>query len=273
MTTHRFRNAIAVGMIFAGLASSPTVFANEDTFTRIQREGVIHVGSEPPSTTTPRDKTAEYDADVLREVTQRLGVRMDQQTMAFDALLPSLQTHKIDLIATTLSPDIHREKKMTLIPLIAARAPAMLTTADNTQINATQDLSDKRIGIKRDSDAVVPFNRINERLKHETGHGFGKITGYQTFTEIEDALKAHQIDATILPLSTAICLIEKHPGQFKIAGLWRSESERDNHFWVAREDDQQLKAHIDQALASMARDGTLEKLQLKWFGTVIPTAQ
>lgn len=250
------------------LISEPTQ-ASETTLQRIQREGVLHAATEPafePFEFMQNGQIVGYGTDILHEVAQRLGVRLDQQGMAFDAILPSLMAHKVDLAATTLAETPQRMQKFAFTTPIGNLKSVLVAAQDNDTIHGTADLVGKVVGIQQNSVVEPEFQALDAQLKQQGGQGFKATQAYQSYPEIQLALSNHQIDVTAMPLPMAMTWTKQRPDAFRIVGELGQHDVNKACAWALRKDDPELKNAIDGILAALTKDGTLAQLQQKWFG-------
>jgi len=94
---------IISGMILAGVVDE------------IKKRGYLIVGTEAtfPPFEFVDEKTKEivgFDIDIAREIAKALGVKLKVEDIAFDGLIPSLLTKKIDLIAAAMTITPERAK-------------------------------------------------------------------------------------------------------------------------------------------------------------------
>lgn len=253
----------------AFMCTAEPIQANETTLQRIQREGVLHAATEPafePFEFMQNDKIVGYGADILHEVTARLGVKLDQQGMPFNAILPGLLAHKVDLAATTLAETPERAQKVAFTDPIGNLKSMLVASSDNDTINSKFDLVGKVVGTQQNSVVEPEFQTWEAQLKQQGGQGFKATHAYQSYPEIQLALSSKQIDVTAMPLPMAMVWMKQHPGAFKIVDELDFKAQNKNCAWAVRKEDQDLKTAIDGILAALEKDGTLEKLQEKWFG-------
>lgn len=268
-----FKQSMFTLVLMAGIVLCPIghVHADENTLQRIQREGVLHAATEPafePFEFMQGDQIVGYGTDILHEVAKQLNVKLDQQGMSLNAILPSLLAHKVDLAATTLAATPERERKVAFTYPIAERTLVIVTRSDNTDIHNKTDFSGKIVGLQQGSALVSEFETLNNYLRLEKHQGFSKVIGYQTFNEIFLALKSKQIEATAVSLPLVAHCMKRYPGEFKIVGAWDIEynKEKYNYYWAVRKEDKELKAFVDNVIETLEKNGTLNTLQKKWFG-------
>ena len=272
MSSQNSKRSIFSIMLMAGAIMTHTgpAQASETTLQRIEREGVLHAATEPefePFEFLQDGKIVGYGTDILHEVAQRMGVKLDQQGMPFNAILPSLIAHKVDLAATTLAATPERRAKVDFTAPIGELPLVIVTRADNQDIHTRDDFKGHTVGVQQSSSVDSEFKKWDEALKQQ-GIGMRAINRYQSFPETMLALQNKQIEATALPLPMAANWIKKTPDTFKIVGWWNYVGDTDSTAisWAVRKGDSELKAKIDHLLIDMANDGTLDALQIKWFG-------
>ena len=107
---HSFCKGVLLSTLLLGTVIN-TAFAGDTTLQRIRHDGVLHAATEPafePFEFLQDGQVVGYGNDILHEVARRMGVRLDQQSMSFDAILPGLLAGKFDLAATSLIPSTER---------------------------------------------------------------------------------------------------------------------------------------------------------------------
>ncbi len=92
---------------------------------------------------------------------------------------------------------------------------------------------------------------------------------YEHYPEAYQDLINKRIDAVINSKSTMLVVMKDAPGKFKMIG---GVSDITAYFGMAfRKEDVALHAFVNEQLGSMKKDGTLAKLQEKWFGSTMAT--
>lgn len=258
---------VALGLI---TVSATCAQASETTLQRIQREGVLHVATEPafePYEFMQDGQIVGYGTDILHEVALRLGVTLDQLDLPFNAILPGLMAHKFDLAATTLIATPERAKKVAFTAPISEGQEVILVRADVDGIHDKYGFIGKSVGAQQNAYMAAEYKKLNEAFKAEHKGTIKTTAEFQSFPEMKLALINHQIDAVVLPLPMAATWIKSSPGKMKISGLWTPETTTNNDsVWAVRLEDNTLRTFINDTLADMQKSGELAKLQVKWFG-------
>lgn len=108
-------------------------------------ENKIVVGTSadfPPFEFVDEDgKITGFDIDLVTTILENLGYEVEVQDIAFDALIPSLQSGKINIIAAGMSITDEREEVVDFsIPYYEADQSILIKKDSGVEINASDDL-------------------------------------------------------------------------------------------------------------------------------------
>lgn len=237
---------------------------------RLKEKGGLTAATEPayePFEFMQGNKLVGFGPDLLHALAERIGVRLDQVSMPLSGILPGLLAGKFDLAATSLTINADRAHKIAFTRPVANVSSVVLVRADNTNIHSLDDLRGKIVGTQQASASERELVKLQEQLV-ASGQGFGDFKRYQAFPEIQAALLTQQIDALSLPAPMAAVWMQKRPGAFRIATPW---NEQRFAAWATRPDEVELRDYLNTQLDALQADGTVGRLQQKWFGTEMPT--
>lgn len=122
----------------------------EDKWSEIEQSGKIVVataGTLYPASYYPEgsDRLTGYDVEVIRELADRLGLEVDFEIMAFDAMLAALQSGRVDLI--TAGPrEGSKDKFIFSEPIKYSYSTMIVRSEDLSGINTLEDLKGKKAG-------------------------------------------------------------------------------------------------------------------------------
>lgn len=263
---------IKVAVLAASLLGGSTVAHadTQDAAQRLKQKGVLTAATEPayePFEFMQGDKLVGFGPDLLQALAMRIGVRLDHISMPLSGILPGLLAGKFDLAATSLTINPDRARKIAFTRPIANVSSVVLVRADNTTIHSLDDLRGKVVGTQQASASERELVKLQEQLA-ASGQGFGDFKRYQAFPEIQAALLTRQIEALSLPAPMAAVWMQKRPGEFRIATPW---NEQRFAAWATRPDETALRDYLNTQLDALKADGTVARLQKKWFGTEMPT--
>ena len=224
---------------------------------------------EPFSFVDKNGRVTGHDGELARIIGAKLQRPVEFSNMKFMALIPALQSGKVDLIVSGMTATAERKKfvdftqpyyanaQVMLVRKSAAAKPTSstppLSSANKgSEISKPEDIDGKRIGVLGGSAGDLAAR------KH-----FPNATFY-VFTASADAalaIKAHKADAFVYDKSVLLNLAEKNPelvildepvDKLKIAA-------------AIRKDNTTLLSGINRALSELKKEGTLQQLRTKWI--------
>jgi ABC-type amino acid transport substrate-binding protein len=223
------------------------------------KEGQLLVGTDTPyppfEIGQPPDITG-YDIEVGRAVAQKLGLQPTFQDTSFDTIFRDLSQGKFDFVlaATTITPE--REQKVDFSDPYYAADQALVVTP-GSDIRTPEDLADKTVGAQ---DGTTGEDYANDETDASD------VRGFPEGPDAINALKAGQVDATIIDEPVAVDALEKSGG---IEIATRIPTGELYGIPIAQDNDA-LREQINQALQEMKDDGTIAELYQKYFKTDPP---
>lgn len=231
----------------------------DGTWAEIQESGKIVYGTAGtlyPASYYPEgsEKLTGYNVEVMREIAKRLNLDIQFETMAFDAMLASLKSGRIDVI--TAGPREQSRKKFTFSEPFKHSYSTMIVREDNLSgIETLEDLKGKIAGgaattvysdIARKFGATVKTygNATNDVYLRDVANGRTDVIINDYYLQ-NLALKAFpELDIKIHPD------LKFHRTTVNV---------------VMAKNSPVLEKKINEALADMRKDGTLTKLSKKFF--------
>ncbi|MES2184674.1 MAG: transporter substrate-binding domain-containing protein [Pseudomonadota bacterium] len=194
------------------------------------------------------------DIDMARLIAEKLGVKVELIPVTSANRIPYLQTHKADLVISTLGKNAEREK---VIDFTAAYSPFFqaVFAAKNVSIKSFSDLTGKSVAVTRgameDQELmkVAPPNLDVKRFEDNTATLSAFVAG-QTQAIATNAAAAGTIMASNPGLKTEFKLLLKTSPNF---------------IGVAKGEDA-LRSRVDAIVIVAKKSGDLDKLALKWLG-------
>lgn len=162
-----------------------------------------------------------YDVQIAKIVAEGLGKKLVIKKLEWDALIPSLESNKIDAIIAGMSPTEDRKTSVLFTDSYYRSSHVILLKNDSTFINATslQDFNGAKV--------VGQHGTIYDDLIPQL-EGVTHQTPLKTIPDILANISANKSDATILEKPVAIGVVRSHP-EFTFIEL-------ENSFIVSDED-------------------------------------
>lgn len=265
--THRRQLAnLALALPMLGLL--PRDARAETTLARIRRTGIVTVGTEaayPPFEYVQDGKIIGYGSDLLAEVVKTLGVRVTQLDLPWQGILPGLLAGKFDFVATTVSINAERARRYAYTMPIADGMPWVLKRR-NDPMTKVSDLNGKVVATQLASAAEPVAKALDARLKAAGGTGFRNLRLFTAFPETYVALASREVDAVIQSLPPLAVLVKNQPNVFALVAPANETAPPVYVAWVARPEDTDLRDVISGVFRRLRDDGTMYRLQEKWFG-------
>lgn len=260
----------------------PDLTPYEETDISLPTEGkALKIGvsatREPFSFVDKNGRVTGHDGELARIIASRLQRPVEFFNMKFMALIPALQSGKVDLIVTGMTATDERKKFVDFTEPYYANAQVMLVrnpAAAKTEpvptvpggieagqeISTLEDLGGKRIGVLGGSAGDLAAR------KH-----FPNAT-FQVFVAAADAalaVKSLKADAFVYDKSVLLNLAEKNP---ELVILDQPVAKLEVAAAI-RKDNTALLAEINRVFSELKKEGKLQYLRAKWIDskyTVMP---
>ncbi|WP_340123586.1 ABC transporter permease subunit [Methylobacter svalbardensis] len=202
-----------------------------------------------------------HDGELARIIGAKLQRPVEFFNMKFMALIPALQSGKVDLIITGMTATEERKKfvdftepyyanaQVMLVRKSAAAAPASI---DNNEIAKREDIDGKRIAVLGGSAGDLAAR------KHFPNASF------QVFVASADAalaVKTRKADAFVYDKSVLLNLAERNQELV----ILDQPVDKLEVAAAIRKDNSALLAEINRALAELKKEGVLQQLRAKWI--------
>lgn len=268
----RRRTLLAGSGVIGALGLSSLLTAQADTMSDVKKRGTLMIGCEAAYVPYESFKDGEivgYDPGILAVIAPRLGVQPHFIDTAWAGIIPALYAGKFDVIVSAMTITEERAEKVLFSMPYADASNVILLRAGETKIKTADDLSGKIIGVQLGSAAAGIIKTFEAKLKAKGLAGYAGVKQYDHFPEAYQDLLNERVDAVVNSKSTLLVVMRDAPGRFKILpGI----SDIKAYFGMAfRKTDGDLRDFFNVQLAAMKQDGTLDKLQVKWFGSTMET--
>lgn len=266
---------VLAGMVcIFSLAATANVYAEGGSLSDIKARGQLTIGTEAayePYEFVQDGKVVGYGHDILEIMAKKLGVKLNQQNLPFQGLLPGLMARKFDFVATSVGINPERAKRFYFTRPVGIVDSSVLVRADNTTIKSPQDLNGAILGTQLGSSSIPVIDEFNKSLKAEGKSGVADTKLFTAYPDVASALDNKAIVAGIIPSNIAAVEMKSNPGKFKEIG---TIGQPKILAWVVNPHDKEVLKFVNDTLDELQKDGTLAKLQTKWFGRpmTLPTS-
>jgi polar amino acid transport system substrate-binding protein len=266
------RRTVLTGAAATLLATPAIHSARADTMEADKKRGKLMIGCEAayvPYEFFKDGKIIGYDPDIADVIVPKLVPEHHFIDTQWSGIIPALYAGKYDCIISAMTITKERAEKVLFTMPYADASNVVLLRADESRIKTADDLSGKIVGVQLGSAAAGIIKVFAEKLKKEGKPGFADVKQYEHYPEAYQDLLNKRIDAVVNSRSTMMVVMRDAPGKFKMIG---GVSPINAYFGMAfRKEDTALRDFFNTNLAAMKTDGSLAKLQEKWFGSPMPT--
>jgi polar amino acid transport system substrate-binding protein len=258
----KIASAGAAGTLVPGLATAQAV-----TLAQIKAAGELKIGCEAayvPFTYRDAGKIVGYDVELADIFCKTLGVKPNFIDTAWSGVIPSLYAKKFDVIMSSMSYTKERLERVAFtIPYAEASQAMLVRAADSGVIKGASDLNGRVLAVKLGSPGQVLQEKMLASLKSAGGAGFKELRVFDDHPSAYVALAQNRVDAVLNTIPTLAMVLKDAPGKYAIVkGIGA-----DNWAGIAaRKEDPEIVTFLNGELARLKADGTLYKLQEKWFG-------
>ena len=192
-----------------------------------------------------------FDIELIGEISKLINKDIEVEDMAFDGLLPALQTKKIDLIIAGMTATEERKKFVNFSESYYKSQQAIVVNKDEKGINNFDNLIGKEVG--------VVLGYTGDIIVSEMANV--KVQRYNATSEAIMALKSKKVQAVVLDYEPA----KNYSAQNPELKLIETDSQSEEYAIAIRKEDTQLLDDINKALATLKENGTYDALLNKYF--------
>ena len=221
-----------------------------------QKENKLYVGTNAefePFEYRDGENIVGFDIDLINEIAKIMKQDIEVVDMAFDGLLPALQSKKIDIIIAGMTANEERKKFVNFSEPYYNSQQSILVHKDNNDIIGFDSLEGKNVGVVLGytGDLIVSeMSNVNSQK-------------YGATSEAVIALKSKKVDAVVLDYEPA----KQYFNQNDDLKLIITDSVNEEYAIAMRKEDTELLKKVNDALNTIKENGTYDMLIEKYFNT------
>lgn len=235
---------IVSGIIVAGIVEE------------IKKRGYLIVGTEAtfPPFEFVDEKTKEivgFDIDIAKEIAKALGVKLKVEDIAFDGLIPSLLTKKIDLIIAAMTITPERAKVVSFSDPYFTAGQVIVVRKNGFMPKTFEELIGKKVAVQLGTTGDLEVSKI-EGIK---------VVRFTRYTEAFLELQNGRVDAVVLDFAPAQAYVKMNPNLVISSGILSQEE----YGIAVRKEDKDLLEIVNSVLRNLKKS-PYDILVEKWFG-------
>tara|TARA_R110002095_G_scaffold204542_2_gene187336 strand:- start:911 stop:1711 length:801 start_codon:yes stop_codon:yes gene_type:complete len=207
----------------------------------------------PPFEFYEASEIVGYDIDIAKAIAKEMGFKLQVRDMDFSALIPALQSGRVDFVMASMTPTPEREKSIDFSePYLTLPLAAM--TLEQDAVTTQKGLSKKRVGVQLGSTHEQFARDVASRDKTV------KVRSLNKLSELVQELISGRLDVLIMETKTAKAFQQVNPN-LKVAAL------EDNtvSFALAFPKDSKWREKFNVAIEKLQISGRLDEIRAAWF--------
>lgn len=207
------------------------------------------------------NEVAGIDADIAAAIADKLGMELEITDMAFDSLIPALQSGTIDIILAGMTADPERAESVdftdsyaTGVQVIIVPEDSDITPAEQEDGTMAVDLTGKLIGVQAGTTGDMYCT---------DDYGQESVRQYDNGALAVSALANGQIDCVVIDNEPAKNYVAANTG-LKILD---TEYITENYAAAIAKDNTELYEQVNAAIQELKADGTIDEIIGKYITT------
>ena len=199
-------------------------------------------------------KIVGFDAELIEAIGKKLNKEIVWKNMAFDGLLPALQSKKIDVIIAGMTATPERKKFVNFSdPYFVSNQMIIINTTDekSKDITSYETLPNHSVGVVLGYTGDVAVSKLENV----------DVQRFNGASEAIMSLKAKKVQAVVIDSEPAKNYVKNNEGLKLIS----TDIAKEEYSIAVSKENKKLAEDINLAYKELVNDGTFEKLITKYF--------
>lgn len=228
--------------------------ASSDAEYALVESGVLTMGTNaafPPYEFYDGEKIVGIDAEICEAIATKLGLQVKITDMDFSSLIPAVQSGKIDIALAGMTVNEERLQNVDFTTSYATGVQVIIVPEDSDIVDV-DGLKDKQIGVQESTTGHIYCS---------DDYGEDHVTAYTNGATAVQALVNGKVDCVVIDQQPAIAFVAANEG-LKILD---TEYVTEQYAAAVSKDNSALTAKINEALAELTADGTIQAILDKYI--------
>jgi polar amino acid transport system substrate-binding protein len=204
-----------------------------------------------------------FEVDIITAIGKKLGLDVEYSDMAFDSLITSLQTGRVDATIAGMNDTEERQGSIDFVDYFTSGITVMVQKGNPAGIEASADLCGKAIAVVQGT-TQEDFAAQQSSQCEADGKDALKVTATPSDSQNQTQLRTGRVDAILNDLPTAV-YISKTAGDGKYFETVDQDPINGGPYGIGvSKDDAALRDAMQQALQALIDDGTYGEILEAW---------
>ncbi|MBW2428132.1 MAG: transporter substrate-binding domain-containing protein [Deltaproteobacteria bacterium] len=214
-------------------------------------------GTQPPLNATNKDgKIIGYDADIARLIAMNMGVKVKFSTMPFAKLLPALKAGKVDMVLSSMTMTLERNREVAFVGPYYISGKGIIT---KTQTISTLQQAE---GLNNPEFKVAALKNSTSQSFVEEAAPKAQLVPTKSYDEALDMLLKDKINAIVADYPYCAFAAFRYQEKGLVAGQSKFTFEP---LGIAVPEDALLINWLGNFISMFEASGQLKNLNEKWF--------
>ncbi|GLC81799.1 basic amino acid ABC transporter substrate-binding protein [Lacrimispora brassicae] len=204
----------------------------------------------PPYEYHDNNQIVGIDADIAKAIADKMGVELEIQDMAFDSLIPAVQSGKADFTAAGMTVNEDRKKNVDFTDTYAEAAQVIIVK-EGSEIKTPDDLAGKKIGVQTGTTGDIYADDIEN----------ADIQRFNKGMEAVMSLSQDKIDAVIIDREPAKVFVKENAGLVILDEAFTEEE----YAIAIKKGNTELLDKMNGAIKELKESGELKKIVDKYI--------
>lgn len=204
----------------------------------------------PPYEFHDNNEIVGIDADIAKAIADKLGMELEIQDMAFDSLIPAVQSGKADFAAAGMTVREDRLKNVDFTDTYAEAAQVIIVK-EGSAIKSPDDLAGKKIGVQTGTTGDIYADDIEN----------ADIQRFAKGMEAVMALTQDKVEAVIIDREPARVFVKENAGLTILDEAFTEEE----YAIAVKKGNTELLEKMNGAIKELKESGELQKIVDKYI--------
>ncbi len=204
----------------------------------------------PPYEYHDNNQIVGIDADIAKAIADKMGVELEIQDMAFDSLIPAVQSGKADFAAAGMTVNEDRKKNVEFTDTYAEAAQVIIVK-EGSEVKTPDDLTGKKIGVQTGTTGDIYADDVEN----------ADIQRFNKGMEAVMSLSQGKIDAVIIDREPAKVFVKENEGLVILDEAFTEEE----YAIAIKKGNTELLEKMNGAIKELKESGELKKIVDKYI--------